>query len=783
MDLSVDKSPVRFDYCPICSLNCSCSACARKASNVARQLKKVCEQQNKSASQAIFDNVLERCLKASKNGTSRVYKKSKHDESSSKTPKPVEKGRPSRPLSERKLERFKIKGPRVKKPPISDFPSEMTGSVQLESAKLEDYMKIYTAYGSFKVDNFPEAWITAAQDKSDDSDEAVIEDGNVDYCHICKKAGKLVCCDRCPRAFHEKCFKEESANGENSWQCMICDKEIAGFEDDKIEGSQSLEKILATFEGADVSSGKKGKGIKVLSIVHEMLEKLIDYDFGFMFQEPVQDVEGYSDIVKHPMDLGTIISKLENGDYADLFKKTDSIDKVVSTVLKDIELVWHNCFLFNSVDSAIYRMANVHKRRVQSFRRQSFEDLLSKAVKENVEQYVLLCDKERAKSSSQTDIRSAPATNEEKLLRTIRPRGTGQIPARGVFNAASKIIAILDPSSGRIVKVYSSMTAAKQACKSLSNLGHKCEWETLDLKSIIHQGALDPSVLLYGYRWLQLEDLRSNRVSFVNASHNAIEMKHNDATYVYFSADEAVSYAGIQKDVNIGSLSSMLNGMPVGPEWAVVDGISWRRYFNANDNEIIGENTKRDIGQMYFLKNSVALKEDSITKRKLVGFDTISAAFDDWVKSVISSPTFPASESKSMETFQTDYLDGNHNVDGMVWKSVKMALEAEAKNEIYERTFANENTRSMESYPDSTALSESDDILGENSMEVDSKTNDSSMIESGNADVNQNLRLTENKSSFSMTCGGATVKPLQSSRTLGERHHGDAIRLISNAES
>ena len=65
MNLDVSASPIILEFCPICSLNCQCSACGRKAGNVARALKKACEEQNKSASEAVFDDILDRCLTAS----------------------------------------------------------------------------------------------------------------------------------------------------------------------------------------------------------------------------------------------------------------------------------------------------------------------------------------------------------------------------------------------------------------------------------------------------------------------------------------------------------------------------------------------------------------------------------------------------------------------------------------------------------------------------------------------------------------------------------------------
>jgi len=32
------------------------------------------------------------------------------------------------------------------------------------------------------------------------------EDGNTDFCMMCKLGGGLLCCDFCPRAFHPNCL-------------------------------------------------------------------------------------------------------------------------------------------------------------------------------------------------------------------------------------------------------------------------------------------------------------------------------------------------------------------------------------------------------------------------------------------------------------------------------------------------------------------------------------------------------------------------------------------------
>ncbi|KAL3940731.1 MAG: hypothetical protein SGBAC_004782 [Bacillariaceae sp.] len=51
----------RLDHCPICCLSCQCSACKRKANNLAREFKQHCRNTNKTGKQAKFKDILDRC--------------------------------------------------------------------------------------------------------------------------------------------------------------------------------------------------------------------------------------------------------------------------------------------------------------------------------------------------------------------------------------------------------------------------------------------------------------------------------------------------------------------------------------------------------------------------------------------------------------------------------------------------------------------------------------------------------------------------------------------------
>lgn len=87
----------------------------------------------------------------------------------------------------------------------------------------------------------------------------------------------------------------------------------------------------------------------------EILKTLFHDNQSTAFQEPVDYIElnlpEYPEIIKNPMDLGTIKEKLENDEYSD-----------INEITNDFDLIWENCFTFNKVGSEIYKMAQYCKK-------------------------------------------------------------------------------------------------------------------------------------------------------------------------------------------------------------------------------------------------------------------------------------------------------------------------------------------------------------------------------------------------------------------------------------
>ena len=82
------------------------------------------------------------------------------------------------------------------------------------------------------------------------------------------------------------------------------------------------------------------------SVMNKICARSISQVFYYPI-DPIQDnCPNYFDIVKNPMDLGTIRRNLRNNKYTS-----------VAEWKRDMELVWSNSILFNTEDSTVGVMA------------------------------------------------------------------------------------------------------------------------------------------------------------------------------------------------------------------------------------------------------------------------------------------------------------------------------------------------------------------------------------------------------------------------------------------
>ncbi|GMF33264.1 unnamed protein product [Phytophthora lilii] len=90
--------------------------------------------------------------------------------------------------------------------------------------------------------------------------------------------------------------------------------------------------------------------ITLRSRLEYIMDMLLRNELALAFSAPVNihEVPGYSDLIKDPMDLGTIKIRLSRGFY----------DQRFEMLVRDVNLVWENCFTFNRLDADISKCAN-----------------------------------------------------------------------------------------------------------------------------------------------------------------------------------------------------------------------------------------------------------------------------------------------------------------------------------------------------------------------------------------------------------------------------------------
>jgi len=112
---------------------------------------------------------------------------------------------------------------------------------------------------------------------------------------------------------------------------------------------------MAARGGSSTKKTKKSQAIELSADMEEclsILQQLMQKEEAAAFNEPVDwealGLPDYPDIVKHPMDLGTVLNKLEGGDYH------NDPDQFAT----DVRLVWSNSKQYNQPGSGIYLIAD-----------------------------------------------------------------------------------------------------------------------------------------------------------------------------------------------------------------------------------------------------------------------------------------------------------------------------------------------------------------------------------------------------------------------------------------
>ncbi|XP_044748323.1 transcription intermediary factor 1-alpha-like isoform X2 [Coccinella septempunctata] len=182
------------------------------------------------------------------------------------------------------------------------------------------------------------------------------DDPNEDWCAVCMDGGELVCCDKCPKVFHQYCHIPNLSVEEtgDTWQCLLCMNFADIPETEKKDGELSLKER------------KKAERL--------VLELYCQYDPSLPFREVIgPDNIDYHAIIKTPMALDNIRQKL----------KWDSEERYRSLedLVRDVRLMFRNAYNYNSADSLVYQDA----KTLEKFFDEQLEKFLPEYAYENFE--------------------------------------------------------------------------------------------------------------------------------------------------------------------------------------------------------------------------------------------------------------------------------------------------------------------------------------------------------------------------------------------------------------
>lgn len=93
--------------------------------------------------------------------------------------------------------------------------------------------------------------------------------------------------------------------------------------------------------------------------MNQVLKELVNIDESVYFREPVdtEEVPDYYDIVKNPMDLGTMQKRVETGRYY----------ITLEIFLADLKRIWSNAKHYNGEETIFAKAANQLDRFVDEY--------------------------------------------------------------------------------------------------------------------------------------------------------------------------------------------------------------------------------------------------------------------------------------------------------------------------------------------------------------------------------------------------------------------------------
>ncbi|XP_060721437.1 nuclear body protein SP140-like protein isoform X2 [Tachysurus vachellii] len=150
---------------------------------------------------------------------------------------------------------------------------------------------------------------------------------NDDVCFICDsdgdEDGELVCCDECPRAFHNDCHLPPTHNNSNGdkWMCTFCVWKI----NQRMWMHMSLEQTLKS----PIKQNIMRCEYLLLCLYKEDVSRVFTKD-------PLTTVSGYSSVVSNPMWLDRVKDKLQRKLYTTVGEFVDDIRLIFQNRDQDV---------------------------------------------------------------------------------------------------------------------------------------------------------------------------------------------------------------------------------------------------------------------------------------------------------------------------------------------------------------------------------------------------------------------------------------------------------------
>jgi len=403
----------------------------------------------------------------------------------------------------------KLKFPQMEIPKVlpTDFPQEMFNGQDLDPSTPDDINRIYTPDGHFPAEGDDATMPVPGGDQYQERIPIPV-DGNFYLCAICGlEVEERICCKVCPRSYHKKCLEKAqlalsaisntaAETSEKKMTCKHCKDDLQVHLDEDINAgvnnipNDEKENIQNAYEKYK-EEGSFPFNTIILCELLQILSKLSEYDYGELFIAPVDTgiITDYLKTVHTPMDYGTIISKLEKGEYApsseDKDSEMDAMEEIVLYALKDILQVHHNCYLYNPKGGMYHRAGEVQARKWNAYYNKHIVDRVSPSVLASLAKFEQSCEIERQS--------------------VFRPR---QFNGKAGLNSA-RAIAVFDPDKKKIVKIYTSKATARAACLILHHSGYDSGWELTNSNAKRRiDDAKDPEGVLFGY---QVSFLRATR--------------------------------------------------------------------------------------------------------------------------------------------------------------------------------------------------------------------------------------------------------------------------------